>query len=129
MISEVNVTSDFFPAESYMIDNIITSTPCFATLERATWYQLLYSQDDTRIWLSTIDASLYPVSYTQAISNVVYETDFARSRGLAHELLNKTDSDQLFLWNLLPHYLFILLLMEDKQVSRYPTCPKYVELI
>ena len=32
MAAEVNVPSDFFPAESYMIDNIITSTYCFATL-------------------------------------------------------------------------------------------------
>ena len=43
-----------------------------------------------------INASLYPVSYDQAISNISDETDFARSMGLAHELLNKTDSDQLF---------------------------------
>ena len=49
MAAEVNVPSDFFPAESYMIDNIITSTPHFATLERSPWDQLIYSQDDTRI--------------------------------------------------------------------------------
>ena len=35
MAAEVNVPSNFLPAESYMIDNIITSTPCFVTLERA----------------------------------------------------------------------------------------------
>ena len=34
MEAEVNVPSEFFPAESYIIDNIITSTPRFATLER-----------------------------------------------------------------------------------------------
>ena len=96
MAAEVNVLFDFFPAKSYLIDNIITSTPCFATLERAPWDQLLYSQDDTRIWLSSIDSDLDPVSYGQAISNIADEADFARSMRLAHELLNKTDSDQLF---------------------------------
>ena len=49
MSAEFNVPSNFFPAESYLIDNIITSVPRFATLERAPWDQLLYSQDDTRI--------------------------------------------------------------------------------
>ena len=43
MAPEVNFPSDFFPAESDLIDNIITSIPRFATLERAPWYQLLYS--------------------------------------------------------------------------------------
>ena len=32
MAAEVNVPSNFFPDESYLIDNIITSTPRFATL-------------------------------------------------------------------------------------------------
>ena len=53
-------------------------------------------QDDTRIRLSTIFAALDPVSYAQAIRNIADETDFACSMGLAHELLSKTDSDQLF---------------------------------
>ena len=44
MASEVNVPSDFFPAEPDLIDNIITSTPRFATLELAPWDKLLYSQ-------------------------------------------------------------------------------------
>ena len=96
MTAEVNVKSDFLPAESDLIDNIITSTPRFATLERAPWDQLLYSQVDTRICLSKIDAALEPVSYAQAISNIADETDFAHSMGLAHELLSKTDLDQLF---------------------------------
>ena len=39
MAAEVNVPSDFFPAESYLIDNIINSIPRFATLERAPWDQ------------------------------------------------------------------------------------------
>ena len=52
MAAEVNVLSEFFPAESDLTDNIITSTPCFATLERAPWDQFSYSQDSTRIWLS-----------------------------------------------------------------------------
>ena len=58
MVEEVNIPSDFFPAESYLIDNIFTCVPCFATLEHAPWYQLIYSQVDTRIRLSAIDASL-----------------------------------------------------------------------
>ena len=33
MPEEVKILSDFFPAESYRIDNIINSTPCFVTLE------------------------------------------------------------------------------------------------
>ena len=32
MAAEVNVPSDFFPAESYLIDNIITSNPQFSAL-------------------------------------------------------------------------------------------------
>ena len=96
MAEEVNVPPDFFPAKSYLIDDIITSTSRFSTLERATWDQLLYSQDDTHIRMSAIDAALYPVSYAQAIRNIADETDFASSMGLAHELLSKTDSDQLF---------------------------------
>ena len=55
MAAEVNVLSDFFPAESYMTHNIITFTPRFATLERAPWDQLIYSRDDTRIQMSAID--------------------------------------------------------------------------
>ena len=94
MAAEFNVPSDFFPTKSYLIENIITSPPRFSTLERAPWDQLLYSQDDNRIRLSEIDATLDLVSYAQAISNIADETDFARSMGLAHELLNKTDSDQ-----------------------------------
>ena len=84
MTAEVNVPSDFFPAKLYLIDNIIYSTPRFATLERAPWYQLIYSQDDTHIKKSAINAALYPVSYAQAIRNIADETDFARSMGLAH---------------------------------------------
>ena len=57
---------------------------------------MIYSQDDTRIQLSAIDAALDPVSYAQAIRNIADVTDFARSMGLAHELLGKTDLDQLF---------------------------------
>ena len=34
MAAEVNVPSDFFPAKSYLIDNIITSTPHFDTPDR-----------------------------------------------------------------------------------------------
>ena len=49
MAAEVNILSDFFPEKSDMIDNIITSTPHFATLERAPWDQLPFSQDDTPI--------------------------------------------------------------------------------
>ena len=52
MAAEVNVLSDFFPVKSYMIDNIITSTPRFATLECAPWDQLLYSLNDTCIRMS-----------------------------------------------------------------------------
>ena len=62
MAAEFNVPSNFFPAESYLIDNIITSAPCFATLKRAPGDQLLYSQYDTSIRLSAIDAALDPVS-------------------------------------------------------------------
>ena len=95
-----------------MIDNISTSTPRFSTLECAPWDQLLYYQDDSRIWLSAIDAALYPVSYVQAISNVADETDFARSMGLAHELLSKTDSNKIFviepLTPLSVHYITIV---------------------
>ena len=79
MAAEVNVPSDFFPAKSYPIDNIITSVPRFATMERTPWDQLIYSQDDTRIWLSAINAALDTVSYSQAIRNIADETDFARS--------------------------------------------------
>ena len=79
-----------------MIDNIITSNPRVSTLELSPLYQLLYSQDDTHILLSAIDATLYPVSYSQAISNIANDTDFVRSMGLAHELLSKTDLGQLF---------------------------------
>ena len=43
-----------------------------------------------------IDAAFDPVSYAQAIRNIADETDFARSMGIAHELLSKTDSDKLF---------------------------------
>ena len=96
MAAKVNVSSDLFPAESYRIDNIINSTPRFANLERAPCDQFIYSQYATRIWLSAIDAALDPLSYAQAISNIAYETDFDRSMGLAHELLSKTDLDQLF---------------------------------
>ena len=96
MAAEVNVLSDFFPAKSYLINNIITSTPRVSTLERAPWDHLIYSQDETCIWLPEIDAALDPVSYSQDISNISDETDFARSMGLAHRLLSKTDSDQLF---------------------------------
>ena len=49
MAAEVNVPSDFFPDKSYLIDNIITSIPRFATLERSPWDKLLYSQADTCI--------------------------------------------------------------------------------
>ena len=94
MAAEVNVLSKFLPAESYIIDNIISSTPHFATLESSPWDQLLYIQDDTRIWLSTIDATLVPVSYAQAIGNIADDTDFACSMVLAHNFLSKTDSDQ-----------------------------------
>ena len=41
--------------------------------------------------MSAIDAALDPVSYAQDISNIADETDFARSMGLAHELLSKND--------------------------------------
>ena len=41
MVAEVNIPSNFFPAESYLIDNIITSTPRFATLERSPWDQFI----------------------------------------------------------------------------------------
>ena len=91
ILAEVNVLPDFFPAESYPIDNIFTSTPRFDTLERAPWDQLTYSQDDTRIWLSAIDSALDPVSYAKAIRNIADDTYFARSMGLAHEFLSKTD--------------------------------------
>ena len=57
---------------------------------------MLYYQDDTHIWLSAIYADLDPVSYAQAISNISDETYFARSMVIDHELLSKTDSDQLF---------------------------------
>ena len=63
MAAEVNVPSDFFPAKSYLIDNIITSTPRFSTLKRAPWDQLIYSQDDTYIRLSVINADLDTASY------------------------------------------------------------------
>ena len=96
MAAEVNFLSDLFPAESELIDDIITSTPRFATLERARWYQFLYSQDDTCIWLSATDAALNQVAYAQAISNIADETYVARFMGLAHEFLSKTYSDQLF---------------------------------
>ena len=76
MAAGVNVPFDFLPAESYLIDNIINSTPRFATLERAPWDQFLYSQYDTLILLSAIDAALDTVSYAQAISNIADETDF-----------------------------------------------------
>ena len=56
----------------------------------------MYSQDDTCIRLSAIDAALDPVSYAQDISNIADETDFTCSMGLSHELLGKTDSDKLF---------------------------------
>ena len=46
--------------------------------------------------MSAIYAALDTVSYSQAISNIADETDFARSMVLAHELLSKTYSDQLF---------------------------------
>ena len=49
MAAEVNVPSDFFPVKSYLIDNIITFIPRFATLERSPWDKLLYSQADTCI--------------------------------------------------------------------------------
>ena len=101
MASEVKVPSDFFPANSDLIDNFITSTPRFSTLERAPRYQLLYSQDDTHIWLSAIYAALDLVYYAQAIRNIADETYFDRSMGLAHEWLSKTDSDQLFVMDLL----------------------------
>ena len=96
MAEEFNVPSDFFPAESYMIDNIITSIPIYAAQERAPWDQLLYSQNYTCIRLPAIDAALDPVSYAQSISNIADATEFARSMGLAHKLLSKTDSDQSF---------------------------------
>ena len=96
MALEFNVLSEFFPAESDLIDNIITSTPWFAALEHAPWYQLLYYQDDTCIRLSTINVTLDPISYAQVISNIADETDFARSMVLAYELLSKTDLDELF---------------------------------
>ena len=96
MAAEVNVPSDFFPAKSYLIGNIITSTPWFVALELASWDQLLYSHDDTRIRISAINSTLDPVSYAQAISNISDETYFARSMVIDHELLSKTDSDQLF---------------------------------
>ena len=99
MAAEVNVPSNFFPAKSYLIDNIITSIPRFDTLKLAPWDKYLYSQDDTCIHLSAIDAALDPVYYAQVISSIADETDFACSMILAHELLSKTDSDQLFLWN------------------------------
>ena len=84
MAAEVIVPSDLFPAESDLIDNIITFTPRFATLEKSQWVKFLYYQDETRICLSAINYALYPVSYAQAISNTSDETDFARSMGLAH---------------------------------------------
>ena len=96
MVEEVNVLSKFFPDESDLVDTIITSTPHFPTPERAPWDQLLYSQDDTRIRMSEMNAALDPVSYAQAIRYIADETDFTRSMGLAHELLSKTDSDHLF---------------------------------
>ena len=96
MAAEVDVPSDFFPSKSDLIDNSINFTPCFVTLERAPWDQFLYCQDDTSIRLSAINDALDIVSYAQAISNIADDTDFARSMGLAHELLSKTDSDQLF---------------------------------
>ena len=43
-----------------------------------------------------IDYALDPISYAQAIRNISDETDFARSMGLSHKILSKTDSDQLF---------------------------------
>ena len=101
MAAELNVLSDFLPAKSYMIDNIITSTPRFANLELAPWDTLLYSQDGTHIRMSAIDADLDTVSYAQAIINIADETDFACSMGLAHKLLSKTDSDKLFVMELL----------------------------
>ena len=96
MTAEFNVLSKCFPTKSYLIDNIITSTPRFSTLDRSPWDQLIYSQDDTRIRLSSINAALDPVSYVQAISNIADETDFVRYMGLAHEFLSKTDLGQLF---------------------------------
>ena len=97
--AEVNVPSDFFPAGLYLIDNIINSTPRFATLKCSPWDKLLYSQDDTRIRLSAIDADLDPVSYAHDIINIAEETNFVRSMGLVHELLSKTDLDKLFVMN------------------------------
>ena len=82
MAAEVNVPSDLFPAKYDLIDNIINSTPRFDTLDCAPWDQFLYSQDDTYIRLSTINAALDPVSYAQAIRNIADETDFAHSMGL-----------------------------------------------
>ena len=79
-----------------MIDNIITSTPCFDNLKRAPRDQLIYYQDENCIRLLTINAALDPVSYAQAISNISDENDFACSMGHVHELLSKTDSGQLF---------------------------------
>ena len=76
MAAEVNFLSDLFPAESELIDDIITSTPRFANLELAPWDTLLYSQDGTHIRMSAIDADLDTVSYAQAISNIADETDF-----------------------------------------------------
>ena len=96
MAAEVNVPSYFFPAESYLIDNIIDSTPRFATVECAPWDQFLYLQYYTSIRLCAMDAALDPISCAQAISNIADETDCACYMGLAHELLSKTDSDQLF---------------------------------
>ena len=43
MVAEVNVPSEFFPVKSYMIDNIITSIPRVATLERAMGSADLFS--------------------------------------------------------------------------------------
>ena len=96
MTSEVNVLSDFFPSKSDLIDNIITYTPRFATLEHAPRDKFPYSQDDILIRMPAINAALDPVSYAQAIRNISNETDFTRSMGLDHELLSKTDLDQLF---------------------------------
>ena len=62
-------------------------------------------------------------------SNISDETDFARSMGLVHEFLSKTDLDQLFVMEPLTPLSVHSILLEDKQMSRHPTCPKYGLLI
>ena len=120
MTAEVIVPSDLFPAELDIIDNIITSTLSVATRERNLWDQLIYSRDDIHIRLSAIDATLDLVSYAQDIRNITDENDFARSMGLAHEFLSKTNLDQLFVMKpLIPLFVHSITSVRQTSVKAY----------